>query len=91
MYCGCPLAFDVLNHWHFFLNLAHNMCSISPIILVLMFVSVSLDDSHEDPKVFFFLYNFGSMPFGLGENHEKVKEQISRFDQLIKREWKEKK
>ena len=53
-----------------------------------MFVGVSLDDSHEDPKVFFF--NFGSMPFGVGENHEKVKEQISRFDQLIKREWKKK-
>ena len=56
-----------------------------------MFVGVSLDDSHEDPKVFFFFFNFGSMPFGVGENHEKVKEQISRFDQLIKREWKEKK
>ena len=31
------------------------------------------------------------MHFGVGENHGKVKEQISRFDQLIKREWKEKK
>ncbi len=31
------------------------------------------------------------MPFGVGENNGKVKEQISRFDQLIKREWKKKK
>ena len=31
------------------------------------------------------------MPFGVGDNNGKVKEQISRFDQLIKREWKKKK
>ena len=31
------------------------------------------------------------MRFGVGENHGKVKEQISRFDQLIKREWKKRK
>jgi hypothetical protein len=31
------------------------------------------------------------MRFGVGENHGKVKEQTSRFDQLIKREWKKKK
>jgi hypothetical protein len=30
------------------------------------------------------------MPFGVGENNGKVKEQISRFEQLIKREWKKK-
>jgi hypothetical protein len=57
-----------------------------------MFVGVSSDDSHEDPNCFFFFFfNFGSMPFGVGENNGKVKEQISRFDQLIKREWGKKK
>ena len=30
------------------------------------------------------------MPFGVGENNGRVKEQISRFEQLIKREWKKK-
>ena len=40
---------------------------------------------------YFYFFNFGSTRFGVGENHGKVKEQISRFDQLIKREWKKRK
>ena len=36
-----------MNHWTLS-SLLHTICSISPNILVLMFVGVSSDDSHED-------------------------------------------